>query len=86
MSTLLKHIRIPEDVCREIDKAAEKNNTDFSKESIYRLKHYERPLTPGITAKVQDIVNKAEELVGEYAPKEIDKLKMESIELWEYMK
>lgn len=31
MSILLKHIRIPEDVCREIDKAAEKSNTDFLK-------------------------------------------------------
>lgn len=86
MSTLLKHIRIPEDVCREIDKAAEKNNTDFSKEAIYRIKHYERPLTPGITAKVQDIVNKAEELVGEYAPKEIDTIKKESLKLWDYLK
>ena len=86
MGTLLKPIRIPEDVVRDIEKEAEKNNTDFSKEANYRLKHYKRPLTPAITAKVQDIVNKAEELIGKYVPEEIENLQKESVELWEYLK
>ncbi len=84
--TMAKAIRIHESVVEEINREAKAQNTTFSDIANYRLKHFTSTLTPAITAKVQDIVNKAEKLVGEYASKEAESLQKEVAELWKYVK
>ena len=81
-----KPIRIPESVVKDIENEAAKTGSDFSKVANYRLKHFEKSLTPAITAKLQDIVNTAEELVGEFAPEQITIMKKEVKKLWQYLK
>lgn len=84
--TITKPIRIPESVVKDIENEAVKTDSNFSKVANYRLKHYERSLTPAITAKIQDVVNTAEELVGKFAPDKITIMRKEVKELWQYLK
>ena len=84
--TVSTSIRIHESVVEEINREAKAQNKTFSDIANYRLKHFTRPLTPAITAKVQDIVNMAEGLVGKYASKEVESLQKEVEELWKYVK
>ena len=84
--TVSKAIRIQESVVEEINKEAKAQNKTFSDIANYRLKHFTRPLTPAIMAKVQDIVNMTAELVGEYASKDVESLQKEVEELWKYVR
>ena len=84
--TVLKPLRINENVVKEIEQEAIDTNTNFSQIANYRLRHHDRTLTPAITAQIQNIVNTAEELVGRYAPKEIATLQKEVTKLWMYLK
>lgn len=84
--TVLKPIRINENVVKEIEQEAIDTNTNFSQIANYRLRHHDRTLTPAITATIQDIVNTAEELVGIFAPKEMATLQKKVEKLWMYLK
>ena len=81
-----KALRIKESVVNEIEQEAVDTGKNFSQIANYRLEHFGRSLTPAITAKVQDIVNTAEDLVGELAPKEIKTLQTEVKKLWLHLK
>ena len=84
--TVSKTIRIPIDVYKEIEAEAIKNNTDFCKVANYRLKHFNKPFTPEISARVCNILNTSYELVGNLAPQELDRLKKDAIEICRYLK
>lgn len=85
-STVKKSIRIPKRVAAEIEKEAAEKNQSFSDTVIYRLQHFQSPLTPAIMGKVQDIVNKATEAIKEYDPQKADVMQKEGAELWKYLK
>ena len=50
--TVLKPIRIPEKVVKEIEQEASSKNTTFSDIANYRLQHHQNPLTPELLAKM----------------------------------
>ncbi|MBR4628564.1 MAG: hypothetical protein IKO47_12895 [Ruminococcus sp.] len=84
--TTLKPIRIPDSVIDQIEEVAAAEGSDFSKVANYRLKHFERPLTPAIAATVQEVVNAAEELVGEFAPDKISVMREKAQRVWKHLK
>ncbi|WP_295067256.1 hypothetical protein [Ruminococcus sp.] len=86
IKTILKPIRIPEDIINDIEREAEKKGTDFSKEVVYRLRHYKHPLTPFIVIKIQNIVNRACAIAMRYSPEIIKELQRDVNDLWKYLK
>lgn len=84
--TICKPIRIPESVVEEISKEAETGNKTFSEVANYRLKHYESPLTPAITVRIQNIVNMAEELSGGFSKEQKKEFQKEVSALWKSLK
>lgn len=85
-STVKKSIRIPKRVAEEIENEAAEKNQSFSDTVIYRLQHFQRPLTPAIMEKIQDITNKATEAIKEYDPQKVDVMQKEVAELWKSLK
>lgn len=75
--TILKPLRIPESVVRDIEQEAYENNTTFSDVANYRLQHHENPLTPALLAKLQDIANLATEAANQPSPTKAKIVQME---------
>lgn len=85
--TVKKSVRIPKDVVSELEKDAAKNyGGNFSDAVVYRVKHFEAPLTPAIMTKVQDIANTAIETVRDSAPDKAENIERKVDELWKYLK
>ncbi len=84
--TILKPLRIPESVVRNIEQKAYEKNTTFSDVAIYRLQHHENPLTPAILARLQDIANLATEAAGQASSTKAKKVQKEVALLWKSLK
>lgn len=84
--TILKPLRIPEPVVKDIEQEAYEKNTTFSDIAIYRLQHHENPLTPTLLAKMQDIANLATEAANQPSPTKAKIVQMEVALLWKFLK
>ncbi len=84
--TILKPLRIPEPVVRDIEQEACEKNTTFSDIAIYRLQHHENPITPALLAKLQDIANLATEAANQSSPTKAKMVQMEVALLWKSLK
>lgn len=84
--TVLKPIRIPEKVVKEIEQEASSRNTTFSDIANYRLQHHQNPLTPELLAKIQDICNHAIEAVKNNSLTMAKTTELEVSLLWKYLK
>ena len=86
-ASVKKSIRIPTDVVSELEKEAkQKFNNNFSDAVVYRLKHFEAPLTPMVVSKIQNIVNTAISDVFLIEPEIAVEMQKEVDWLWNYLK
>lgn len=86
-STVKKSVRIPTRVAEELIKDADnKFNSNFSDAVVYRLQHFQCPLTPAIVGKIQNIVNLATDPEKAQDPQKQDEMQKEVLGLWNYLK
>ncbi len=81
-----KSIRFPSDLIKKIEAGIDDVNTDFSKVVIYRLRHYNRPLTSEIVVKIQNIVNHSLAAAQRGSTEPFSRIQMEVNDLWKYLK
>ena len=84
--TTSKTVKFLNDLIEEIEAGIDDVNTDFSKVVIYRLRHYNRPLTCDIVVKIQNIVNHSLAAVQHCSTDSFVGIQMEVNDLWKYLK
>jgi hypothetical protein len=81
-----KSVRFPNDLIEEINAGIDAINTDFSKVVVYKLRHYNRPLTSEIVVKIQNIVNHSLAAARHGSTEPFKRIQMEVNDLWKYLK
>ena len=80
--TKVTSIRLSEEQHQKLQEKAAKNGMPISNYLITKAVNNDDGLTPAIMAEVQDIVNKATELVQKYAPEQVEEIESEVNKLW----
>lgn len=84
--TITKSMKLSPDIAQHIESEAKKKNMNFSQYMIDCAVHRDNSLTPEILCRMENIIQRCLMVATINNSSDIETIRMEANELWEYLK